>query len=151
MNVTKELRGFRDFLEASWPIVSIFIHRESEVNDWMQANWELLVERQVCKNQGEFLEIYADGADINGANSRVSLPGASPSHRIEVRPVSNNTVLDKLSNKGINPVRLTFDGFVSWDGKHYSFEPSFHFVLLSDKDEIYVASVENVEFFLVPI
>lgn len=151
MNVTRELRGFRDFLEMSWPIVSNFIQVESEVSDWMQANWELLVERKTCKNQAEFLEVYGDGADINGASSRVSLPTASPTHRIEVRPASNKIVLDKLSNKGINPVTLTFDGFVSWDGKHYSFEPSFHFVLLKDKDEIYVASVESVEFFLVAI
>ena len=68
MEIDKAIRIFSDFLNSSSEIVTpLLIDRhytsdESSIGDWLQANWEILVEKKVLK-QNEYLEIYSDGAD----------------------------------------------------------------------------------------
>ena len=42
-------------------------------DDWMQANWELIVEGLLSDGR-LVLEPYGEGADCNGASSRVLYP-----------------------------------------------------------------------------
>lgn len=73
MQIDKAIKNFADFLNSSWLIVyPLLVERsytsnEESINDWLQANWELLVERKVL-NINEYLEVYGDGADYHGAS-----------------------------------------------------------------------------------
>ena len=131
--VNSEMALFADFMTDSWKTVSAFLsmskHRfpsESEfVSNWMQANWELLVETALMEN-GNFLFQYGDGSDFGLAVSRVSFPRAVPSHAVVC--CSPQPVVDYLTNKLVD-LRSGFplDQLLSFDGKHYDPSPPFDY------------------------
>ena len=100
MEIDKAIRIFSDFLNSSSEIVTpLLIDRhytsdESSIGDWLQANWEILVEKKVLK-QNEYLEIYSDGADYNGSSSRMSDIEVMPKHTLKVFP--KNEAVDILN------------------------------------------------------
>lgn len=54
--------------------------------EFYQANWEILVETRLIElgiTTG-LIDIYGEGADSNGASSRVSLPKAPPTCSIQI-------------------------------------------------------------------
>lgn len=150
MLVDHILTNFRLFVEASWERIVILAETkpedESWLDDWFQANWELLVEAWVCSTPSEFLEIYGEGADCNGPSSRVWMPDATPTHRIYCVPRSGRIIEDKLTGMRISTDVLTFGRFVSWDGQKYRSWPPFNGVLLERKNEIFVVNVKDVLF-----
>ena len=144
------LYGFRDFLEASWGAVeklrSLSPSAEDQVADWLQANWEVFVEAVLFPEGNHYLEVYGDGAECNGASSRVWKPWALPTHRVRCLPRTGTTVVDVLTGKATDPRNLSFWGFVSWDGEQYDMSPPFHHVLLEDRSDSYVIKLDEVEF-----
>lgn len=96
MDVTDILESFRHFLRTSWVglpewIKDIDNNGDDDLNDWIQANWESLVETKINKLQcRQFdtdklvtLEVFGYGAD-NGTSSRIFRPGDLPTHFIEI-------------------------------------------------------------------
>lgn len=77
MNIGKAMRLFVNYLNATWNIVEpLILNRdytsdENSRSDWIQANWELLVERKVLP-LNDYLEVYGAGADFNGKSSRIT-------------------------------------------------------------------------------
>jgi len=69
MTTDNAIRIFSEFLNSSWTIVNqLLIDRnytsnEDSLNDWLQSNWEFLVERKILK-LNDNLEVYGDGADL---------------------------------------------------------------------------------------
>lgn len=136
MNIDKAIRFFSDFLNKSWetviPLLSdrLYTSDESSKNDWIQANWELLVERKVLQ-LNEYLEIYGDGADFNGISSRITDVESIPTHSITVL-VSD--CMDILNNVKINAAEYLFEQLVGFKNGFYINSNPFNFVLVQDKD-----------------
>jgi hypothetical protein len=137
MNIDKAIRVFADFLNNSWIIVSQLLldrnytSNEDSVNDWLQANWELLVERNVLK-VNEYLEVYGEGADYNGASSRIVDPEALPNFKVIVKSKTGSKILDVLNNEQIILENVTFEKIVGFKNGFYILEPEFKYVLITD-------------------
>mgnify|MGYP000932168565 CR=1 FL=1 len=137
MEIDKAIKTFIDFLNSSWIIVSqLLLNRdytsnENSINDWLQANWELLVERKVLK-VNEYLEVYGEGADYNGASSRIVDPEALPNFKVIVKIKNGNSILDVLNNEQVRFENATFDKIVGFKNGFYTLEPEFKYVLITD-------------------
>jgi len=103
--------GFSKFLSVSWGAIhettSMLEHGDKNglVSDWMQANWEILVEtplRELLGFENAFLEPYGEGADCNNNSSRVWLPEVSATHRIICHSRDGNHLKDLLTGDLIN-------------------------------------------------
>lgn len=149
-NTDTIVRGFRAFLNAGWREATALLP-EHEVGDWMQANWELLVEANLCDQSKEFLEVYGSGADRFGRSSRILQHEALPTHRVVCVGRNDTVVHDLFSGQNIRPATLWFENFVSWDGEHYDEVPPLDHALLADRREIYLLSIDDVSFELVEI
>ena len=113
--ITSSVLGFREFLNLSWPVGKRLLASSSEetVGDWLQANWEILVEAPWRERMpGGFLEPYGDGADCNGASSRVWLPDAIPTHRVICTHEKTDQFHDVLTNKTISHSKVEL--LTSW-------------------------------------
>lgn len=151
MNVNKIINDYRYFLLSSWESFSKFNDGlshddiEEKTNNWLQANWEVLVESSLTEIN-EYLEVYGYGADCNGASSRVCFPNQSPTHKIFCKSLDGDKVRDVISNDIRDITEMTFDGFMNWNGINYDISPPFDFVLLSDKNEEILVSLSNIQF-----
>lgn len=137
MNIDKAIRVFSDFLNSSWIIVSqLLLNRdytsnEDSINDWFQANWELLVERKVLR-VNEYLEVYGEGADYNGSSSRIVDPEVLPNFKVVIKSRNGDKVLDILNNEQVSLGNINFEKLVGFKNGFYTFEPEFKYALLTD-------------------
>ncbi|GAB5539565.1 MAG: hypothetical protein Salg2KO_16680 [Salibacteraceae bacterium] len=147
------VRSFAKFLNASWEIVIPLLENrsytvnESSISDWIQSNWEILVERKVLE-VNEYLDVYGVGADFNGSSSRITDPDALPSFSVKVwsRPTGSE-VLDILNDEEISINNGDFVEFVSFQDDFYQREPKFDYVLLEDESgRERVVLLSDVEF-----
>ncbi|WP_427452961.1 hypothetical protein [Litorimonas sp. WD9-15] len=143
---------FRDFIALNWErILELDTQDESDalLIDWLQVNWEMLVERQI-PNPKIILEIYGDGAD-NGRSSRIQFADALPTHRVLLKSKNRSLVFDHLNKKNveIDEAPLTLDRFVSMrpDGWYYE-EPPFDKALSFINGKEVVFNINDVEFIL---
>src|SRR5690606_2936732 len=99
MDIDKAIRVFSDFLNKSWgviiPLLSdrSYTTDESSKSDWLQSNWEILVERKVLQ-LNEYLEVYGEGADFNGVSSRITNIGSFPTHFVKVLVNNDKDILN---------------------------------------------------------
>ncbi len=139
MTTDNAIRIFSHFLNSSWTIVNqLLIDRdytsnEDVLNDWLQSNWELLVERKILK-LNDYLEVYGDGADFNGASSRITDPNAVANFKINVISKNNKPVHDVLNDEEVALVNTDFNKLIGFKNSFYVMEPDFNFVLLDDKN-----------------
>ncbi len=149
--VNKVVIGFRKFLTVSWE--SFLKHmdsateetREDLINDWLQMNWEVLVERIIC-SPSEYIEEYWNGAEINGISGRVTHPDASATHRIICKSKEGLLVKDQFSGELINPSFFTFEKFVSKGNNKYLDTIPFDHVLLAKDNELYLVELSDINF-----
>lgn len=153
MGIDNVIRTFVGFLNSSWIIVSqLLLNRdytsnEDSINDWLQANWELLVERKILK-VNEYLEVYGDGGDYNGASSRITDPDALPNFKVIVKTKNSNSILDILNNEQVRFEKAIFDKIVGFKNGFYTLEPEFKYVLITD-DNLgleRVIAIDDIEF-----
>lgn len=77
MEIDKAIRIFSKFLNNCWDIINplvlgrFYTSNESSISDWLQANWEILVEKKILQ-LNEYLEFYGDGADYYGDSCRIA-------------------------------------------------------------------------------
>jgi hypothetical protein len=153
MDIDKALRIFSTFLNSSWKSVApLLIERsytsdESSIGDWLQVNWEILVEKKVLK-QNEYLEIYSDGADYYGSSSRMVDIEAKPTHTIKV--FSNGEANDVLNSEIItNKAEFQFERFVGFENGYYVDQPPFNYALVSENSGLErVLAIEKIIFLL---
>lgn len=119
---------------------------ESFKDDWLQANWELIVERQLG-DANLYLEVYGDGADCNGASSRVLFPNKQATHNIILKSNNEDKIYDFLGEVYIDDriEKIVFQRFVTIkeDGWYYE-EPSFDMVEALYKDETIIVKFSAV-------
>ncbi|NQY34800.1 MAG: hypothetical protein HRT37_07525 [Alteromonadaceae bacterium] len=92
MSLDDVLSDFRKFLLLNFELMSEILSGDDDIqellDDWLQANWEVIVESRLryFKLIDGFIDIYGVGADCNGSSSRVSLPDKSPISAIQIKP-----------------------------------------------------------------
>ena len=145
MDVDEIVRNFQQFLEASWQSVESMLPLTPEGE---QANWEILVEAVIHPGGASFLEFYGEGAECNGASSRVWKPDAEATHRICCVPTDGNEVTDLVTGRSIEPQDLDFFGFGTPDRERFQFlHPPFNVVVLNDREGIdFIIRLEDVRF-----
>jgi len=117
--------------------------------DWQQANWELLVEGFIDQPNTIVLECYGNGADCNGASSRVLFPELRPTHRLICTPKANSTVKDYLTGKEVKAsnIEIIFDRFVTFGNENwYSEAPPFDKILGEYKEREVTVDFDALEF-----
>ncbi len=148
------VRQFADFLSLSWEQVKkaeVHTQTGSFVIDWLQANWEMLVEGALPP-KGTYLEVYGEGADCNGTSSRVYLPDATATHRVVCLP-RHDAVTDLLS-ADLSPLPktgLVLEQLVTMEGTWYKEAAPFDCVLVDDGGTSRVFLLEDVKFDLSPV
>ena len=136
MDIDVAIRLFSTFLNNSWnnitPLLSDrpYTTNESSISDWLQSNWEILVERKVL-SLNEYLEVYGDGADFNGTSSRITDIESTPTHSVIVLIDSGR---DILNDEKIDNSEYVFEKLVGFSDGFYTDTPSFNFVLVQDED-----------------
>ena len=142
VNLLRAFRPQMDLLDAECNVDSL-------VPDWMQANWEMIVEGPLLKN-GIYLEVYGDGAEANGGSSRILYPQAMATHRICC--TATNPVCDLLNNTYINIAKdpLPVEKFVEIIDEWYYEKSLFDKVLVLDGLER-VFDIKHIDFILKPI
>lgn len=152
------LDAFLRVLRSSWVsvrkgLVEAAGWDESVLNDWAQANWEMIVEAALSQEQRVVLDVYAAGADCNERSSRVWRPELLPTHTIACRTIRpDGVVRDRLTDQDIEmpSAGLCLSEFValSQDGWYRAEPPFDHALVDSDGVEV-VVSLSDVEFVLV--
>ena len=99
--------------------------------------------------EGLVLEPYGDGADCNGASSRVLYPNRLPTHKIICKPINSNQIYDVLNERQLDTSQgeIVFDRFVciGKDGWYYELPP-FGKVLADYAEQSVVIDFNNIDF-----
>ncbi|MFA7325896.1 MAG: hypothetical protein WC121_04470 [Candidatus Kapaibacterium sp.] len=142
MNIQIAMNIFREFLNKTWDLVNpLIIERyysftdEDSYSDWIEANWELLIEKKLL-NSDEFLVEYGSGADIYGDSGRITELSGKPTHKVVINSLNGNEVYDYLNKKFITLNNNTFVEFVSFRSGYYFRNPDFNFILFYDEQEL---------------
>ncbi|WP_340064256.1 hypothetical protein [Ascidiimonas aurantiaca] len=157
MSIDDSIKSFATFLNSSWSSAILFLKDNEEIkysenlNNWFQANWELLVEQKVL-NSRYHLEVYGYGADFYGASSRITDIESLPDFQIVVNQKSDSSVLDVLNDEKIKIVNANFIHLVSFKNEFYYLEPNFEYVLIEHpKGKERVVSVNDIEFNIIKL
>lgn len=155
-NVDNILDFFLGFLNDSWPrIENLFCETGNDIFklDWLQANWETIVEASVCEKFGPSirLEVYGEGAEANGDSSRILFPADIPNYKIVCSVKSK--CIEILKGRPISPGQTyQFDKFVSLKNSWYiETSPFTHVLLIDQNNHEKILPREKVEFFLIEI
>lgn len=150
--INKEIYRFIEFLNSNWDRLekdlSLMIYRDELqladiVNDWLEVNWEIILESMICR-PGEYIVAYGAGADCFSDSYRVRYPYKNATFQIKCVPKKGDKVFDLLTNKKISLSDKEFYKFVCFKNEIYIDAVPFNHTLLQDsKGEFYV--VENVE------
>ena len=152
MNITEAVNIFRNNISHSWSDVGRLLSGyDGGIDDWLQANWESIVESHIYSLTGEpiFLEVYGSGADCNPKSSRHCLPEKKPTHFVRgierPRSVSHRVV----SNSHL--VTLHLDQFGTlYEGIFFP-RPPFDYAKLRDGNSFVFLSAELFDWEIVPV
>ncbi len=146
IDITEELQSFRAILRESWPFLSPLVQKDktgSFLEDWMQANWEMVVECSIPPELGVVLEIYGEGADCT-TTSRVWKPDAMPTHRVFCETSGDTKINDVLMDMEVTgPV--IFDSFCTIKDGWKDISPPFDYAEIHG-EEIRVIKVDKLRF-----
>jgi len=132
------IANFRDFLNTGWSSVEkVMEHLEWDespyfYDEWIQANWELLVEKHILK-PGQLLAPYGYNSS---PECRYSIKGGVLTHRVVCK------------KKGGFDFQYIFLCFKSRTGTEFKIEPPFDYVGVEDIETRDRSSVafEELEF-----
>jgi len=154
IDVKKSLGLFRDLLNVSWPTVTAFERCDEFGNfkiDWLQGNWELTVEQSLLQGL-DFLQIYGEGADCNGASSRVLYPEKMATHRVVCHLKQDAILLSgalNCANPSSNSTSIILDSFVTMtEAGWFEEAPPFDCVIADHGSIQVLFKFEDAEFSL---
>jgi hypothetical protein len=153
-DVSDAIERFRQLLSLCWPIVEEIARDNPNgfvKSDWLQSNWEIFVELQLCQKVGGpvFLVIYGDGAEANGASSRILDPSSLSTHHITCHPNNGDTSRDHLNGSDCKfpDGGLPLDRFVTLtDSGWYCEGVPFDMVLIDSEGGERIFAVEDIRF-----
>jgi hypothetical protein len=109
----------------------------SFLDDWMQANWERIVEASILPDLRVVLEPYGEGADCNIRSSRVWNPEAKPNTYINIRYVGNDILLNAIDGTEIDGIMI-LDHFCTLQAQWPVIEAPFDHVVLMRDDPVVI-------------
>lgn len=151
LNVSGQILKFRNFLLDSWEdLDSLMETHDWEddgrfTDDWLQVNWEFLVERQLLKGKG-FLNSYG----IYHAKARVTEPQAEMTHEIVCKSKDAKSLIDVRTGEIIPRIELIFSCFLTRVDNSFGLYPPFDYAVLVsiDRKQRFHVHVDQLEFFL---
>ena len=152
INITKQVNLFTDFLVKSWSSLSDLMddHDWDDdgdfTSDWMQVNWEFLVERELIKGQGFLTEIEW--------SARVTYPQAKATHKV-ICKVKDPVILIDWIKKTENHEGedLILEGFLTPVETSFGLYPPFDYadIRTIDNKKIYRAPLNQCQFYITSI
>lgn len=145
------VRTFARLLSAVWTDISAISQKSgtgSYLQDWLQANWEMIVEAGLLP--GTFLEVYGEGADCNNGSSRVYRPDALATHAVYC--VANSSVIELLTGREVHlgGGGRPLEELVAVEGTWYARKSPFNCALIEFGGEPCVLELDRVTFCLGP-
>lgn len=156
INVTEHILKFRHFLLSSWNDLDLLMedhdwHDDGDfTDDWLQVNWEFLVERQLLKGTG-----FLNTIGIYSEQPRITSPQAQCTHLILCTVKDGKELIDCFSGTKLpKESMLLFRCFYKNQGTNLGLYPPFDHVEVTSlfgKKERFCFKVNEVDFFLCPI
>lgn len=163
------INEFRLLLMNSLPIIETLMDQDIDItgtlaDDWIEANWELLIESYLFKVVGKqsYIQIYGEGSEIYPFSSRAFYPEQETTHKILCLPKNTDFVFDYNSNQNIKLTKdvdfyfeefVTMDTFVS-EGKiknmSFASEP-YDYVECAINNQPVLLKVEDCLFYVVEV
>ncbi len=90
VDITDHIRKFRDFLNVCWPHVDDLMEDHdwdddgNFIDDWLQVNWEFLVERELLESHG-FLTPFS----LLDFQKRITYPEQLPTYTVIAKSTKN--------------------------------------------------------------
>ena len=151
IDVTEHIKKFILFLTACWPSLDELMEQHDWdedggfIDDWLQLNWEILVEREILENNGFLTPLSVPMA------ARVINTNAQANYSI-VTYISRDLLDYKTKRNLSKNYAIRFFGFCSaLKQGGFGLYPPFdlaHLVLDSTK-ELFIAPFSDLEFYLV--
>lgn len=141
MTISYLIQNFRNFMITSWPCLSnLFYELDWDkfpyfIDDWIQANWEFLVEQQILEDN-QFLHPYGG---LSSSNCRITNKNVEMTHQVFC--MQKTQIRDK---------KYLFLSFVTKDDNGYKVEPPFDYVYVKDIENgrLIVLPFEQLDFFI---
>lgn len=155
INITDQILKFREFLLSSWNAFhsSIEEHAAKEdkcfIEDWYEANWEFLVERELLNNKG-----YLPSFGIHTPQPRITLTDARPSHFVLCAPKQDSKFIDIVTQKRLpNETVLVFHSFCSKTENNFLLIPPFDLIraVMNGSNETFHFYYLEINFYLCPL
>lgn len=141
---------YQKFLTSSWDKVFQDSEDTDLKDDWLEANWELIVESHF--NLGnERVNLSRYGAGAAGKFDRVFIENAQETHEVKCFSNKNNVLFDVVDgvNIAVPTEGFTFRRFVTIKDGWYFQEPPFDMIQINELDDA-VFSVGQIDFRLSP-
>lgn len=116
---------FRALLITSLPIIEALMDEDIDItgtlaDDWIEANWELLIESYLFKVAAKrcYVQTYGEAAELYPFSSRAFYPEQETTHKILCLPKNTDFVFDYNLNQNIKltkDVDFYFEEFVTMD------------------------------------
>jgi hypothetical protein len=156
MEVNQQINDFKIFLERnlSWFKKKLLeankrddFQRADAIADWLQVNWELIVETNICQSN-EFLIAYGDGADCNPESDRVRFASKTATHFIGCTCKRDHHALyDYQSGTYLKEQTVEFDRFISFKNGIILDSEVFDHVLAKDSNgNDVIISIDHTSF-----
>ncbi|MFB2777477.1 hypothetical protein [Shewanella xiamenensis] len=132
---------YQKFINSAWDVVFSDIDDDDLQDDWLEANWELIVESQLqAGNKRVNISRYGSGA--SGSSDRIFIENASVTHDIKCFSSGNGSLYDLIDRVEVDVPEngFTFRRFVSVDDDWYYQQAPF--------DMVQVCELENAVFLL---
>lgn len=148
MNINEPVILFKNVIECSWESVNKISQSndiKSYKDDWIQSNWEMIVEAYCSRESNIFIRIYGSGADCNIGSSRVWMPNATENAVVKMRRKDGHDFINLIDNSNIGD-ELELDYFVNWTS-WYSERVPFNAALVNCEQQC-VVEIDDVDFYL---
>lgn len=156
MEVNQQVKDFKFFLETNLKWFEEKLRKGNKrdewqmhdaVLDWLQVNWELIVEANVCKSD-EFLLAYGDGAECNASSDRVRYPEKAATHFIGCTAKLKGSLYDLINESYIHDDMVEFYKFTTYqEGIMISELPFKHVLAKSAEGNDLIFSFDDISFF----
>ncbi len=149
LDVTSHIIKFRDFLISCWPKLEELMEEHdwdddgNFIIDWLQANWEFLVERELL-GKGNYLPLFTWGG-------RKTSSEKAANYKIVCQIDNKDCLIDKFTKtRNFANEELYISVFLTPMGTSYWWHPPFDYVNLRtlDQKKLYTVPFDSVRFIL---
>lgn len=145
IDITSHILNFRNFLNSAWPCLDALMESHDWDDDgyftfnWMQANWEFLVERELLGKGRYLLPLEW--------NNRITFPSGGAQYKIVCEFKDKRELKDLiLKTSNFNGEELLIIGFYTSAGIYPPFDQVE--VRTHDNKKVYVVPITSCRFML---